>query len=59
MSVLIHGMFDDQMMPYSGHVDVRIWFEGGRMTVTMPCSDRPHYREYPAELVREKEETDG
>lgn len=58
MSVLIHGMFDDQMMPYSGHVDVRIWFEGGRMTVTMPCSDRPHYQEYPAELVREKEETD-
>jgi hypothetical protein len=51
-------MFDDQMMPYSGHVDVRIWFEGGRMTVTLPCSDRPHYREYPAELVREKEETD-
>ena len=58
MSVVIHGMFDDQFAPYSGHVDVRIWFEGGRMTVTMPCSDRPHYREYRAELVREKEETD-
>jgi hypothetical protein len=47
-------MFDDMRMPYSGFVDVRIWFENGKIAATMPSVDKPHYREYPGEYIPEE-----
>ena len=52
MALLIKGVFEDCYMPLSGFIDLRLHFEDGKLTTTMPCEIRPYYREFETEFIK-------
>lgn len=51
MGLLIKGIFEDCYMPLSGFIDLRLHFEDGKLTTTMPRTIKPYYCEYETEFV--------